>query len=472
MAQHIAQWLLHCAIIANGLLLLAEGANAQSVGQTYLNPTVPDPTTTDPIASRNLYSQDVATPSREEAADDASTVLEPSSTLGSTWIKLRRPFSNLFRVDRDGGGDGPLNNADRNSYFEADYLAWWGGQSALPPLLTTNPDGTPITDAGPIGSPGSQVLIGNDPVGDWIQSGLRLRYGRYRPGSKLAQWELGVWHLFENVPIFFGNTDDSIQAGSATNPIFARPFFNTAIGQPDAQILSYPGVANGYFRSQYARQAFGVDPLLFFCLNREECRSLDFLTGYRWLWLKDRFWLDEQVDLLADPLTGSSATFRVQDSFQATNSFHTIPIGLSLSRRYEKWSWNLRGEMGLGFVHQTVRIRGSTDVTDSGGLTTQYDGGLLALQTNSGSHDRYRFAWVPQLSLNAQRRLSNRWSATAGYTLINLNNAVKAADHIPTAIDPANIPPTLSGGGPDPRFAFADESLWIHGFNFGLRADY
>jgi hypothetical protein len=454
----LVYWSLVFAIVLFGGLVSVHSVVAQSIV----------PVDIDPQASSTaglVEAFDVQANPEEMIVDEPEIAADASSDFSSPEIESSDADQFDIFSPRSSGGD-------TQSYFEADYLAWWMERSPLPPLLTTNPIGTDFDDAGPLDSPGAKVLIGNEPVGDWIQSGLRLRYGRYRPGSRLAQWEVGVWHLFENLPIFFGDSDDSIQGGSNTTPIYSRPYFNPATGLPDAQVLSYPGEADGYFRSQYSRRAFGVDPLLFVCLNREQCRSLDFVTGYRFLYLNDRFWLDEQATFAPDPLLGSSASFRVQDSFEARNFFHTIPIGLSLNRQYAKWSYNLRGEMGLGFVHQNVRINGSTDVIDSGGQATRYDGGLLALETNSGSHDRYRFAWVPQLSLNLQRQLTKHWSATAGYTLVNLNNAVKAADHIPTSVDPSNLPPALPGGTRDPKFAFADEALWIHGFNFGLRADY
>lgn len=366
----------------------------------------------------------------------------------------------------------PWRTARQNHYFEADYLVWWAERSRLTPLLTTNVPGTPLADAGPLGSPGSSVLIGDQFVGDWAHSGLRLRYGKYFHNRRISRVEFSVWHMFQDTFRLFRDSNDSASTNSGVVPIFGRPFFNTAINQNDAQILSYPGLVDGNFQFKYNRQALGVDSLTFACLHSDACRWTEFYTGYRYIWLHDNLNTDEKIDAAAGGLLGPNFGYRVQDSFEASNGYHLIPIGLSTSGNRGKWLWNLRGDVGLGIVNQTVEVHGMTQVLDSGVVTDTYDAGLLALGTNSGRHERTKFAWVPQLSLNLQRRLTDRATAQFGYTLINLNDAVKAVDHIPTRIDPGNLPPAIPGSGPDPRFAFHDESLWIHGFNFGLRLNY
>lgn len=357
----------------------------------------------------------------------------------------------------------------KESYFEADYLLWWSERSILPPLVTTNSPGTPLANAGPVGSPGSSVLMGNQIIGDWPHSGLRLRYGFFPVNSNLSRMELSVWHLFEGQTNFSQGSDSSGGSGST---ILARPFFNTATNQNDAQMLSFPGLVNGGLQSDYDRQAFGVDPLAFICLASDGCRWTEFYTGYRYIKLHDSFNMDERIETTAGGLIGPGVGFRIQDSFEANNGYHLIPIGLSFSGNRGKSTWNIRGDVGLGFVNQTVEVYGLTQILDNGAVAETYNAGLLALGTNSGRHHRTRFAWVPQLSFNWNRRLSQRLVGHVGYNLICLNEAVKAVDHIPTMIDPGNIPPTLPGSGPEPRFGFRDDSALLHGFSFGLRLNF
>jgi hypothetical protein len=364
------------------------------------------------------------------------------------------------------------NPSNSKHYFEVDYLLWWTGRSTIPPLLTTNPVGTPLADAGPIGSPGNRVLVGNEYVGDWAHSGLRLRYGRFLDYGRLSRVELSTWHLFEDVLRVRKNSADTGSATSGTVPIFGRPFFNTETNENDAQILSFPGLVQGDFQFKYGRQFFGVDPLAFFCLASDECRHVEFFTGYRYIRMLDKLSIDESANVPAGGLFGTNTEFRVHDSFRAMNNYHLIPIGLSLTSTRERWIWNIRGDIGLGIVQQTVNIQGRTQVLQDGVITESYDAGLLALGTNSGRHQRTRFAWVPQLSANLHRRVSRRTTFHFGYSIINLNKSVRVAEHIPTSIDPGNIPPVIPGSGPDPKFAFVDHSAWIHGFNFGLKYEF
>ncbi len=349
-------------------------------------------------------------------------------------------------------------------YIEAEYLLWWAGDSKLPALLNSNPDGTSIPDAG-LPGPSTSLLYGNEKVGDWPHSGVRLRGGRYIGESGISRVEVDGHYLFQGTDSFAIRSVDG-------DEILSRPFFNSGLGQFDAQLLNYPGIADGRFSSEYKRQAFGFDPLLFFCLSSDQCRWTEFYTGYRFFWLQDNIELSERIDIPAGGLVAPGTYFDIEDEFTATNIYNMIPLGLSFSGNRGNWIWNLRGDIGLGIVSQQVKIRGQSDFYVDNERDSREDVGFLALQTNRGKHDRTRFAWVPQLSANMKRQLGDRTSVQLGYTLMYLDNVVKAVDHIPTVIDPGNLPTPTPGAGPEPRFAFHDSSILIHGFNFGLQFEY
>lgn len=346
---------------------------------------------------------------------------------------------------------------DSHRYIGADFLLWWAGDSSAS-ILTSQPDGTALSA---VGLPSeSTTYLGGANLGDWPNAGLRLRGGRRLEDRFFSRFDWAVWHLFENQDDFdIRSTDGS--------PILARPFFNASTNAWDAQLLSYPGIANGAFRSQYTRQALGVDALGSICLYGSDCRWLEFFSGYQFIWLRDALNLHEDTTLVPGGLIAPGTRFVIDDEFEAGNAFHLIPLGLRLSGRSDKWEWNVRGSVGLGFVAQTVEIYGRTQTFTGGNSTGNLSGGLLALHTNMGRHERTRFAWVPQLQFNLARQVSKNTTAQIGYTLINLNNVVRAADHVPTTIDPNNIPPVTGAGGVEPAFAFHEESLWLHGLNVG-----
>ncbi len=164
--------------------------------------------------------------------------------------------------------------------------------------------------------------------------------------------------------------------------------------------------------------------------------------------------------------------FEINDEVDATNTYHFIPLGLSFSGNCGRFIWNVRGDVGLGIVNQRVDVRGQTDAYVNDLLDSREDGGFLALHTYSGRHKRTRFAWLPQGSVDLRRALGDHLSLHGGYTVMFLTDAVKAVDHVPTVIDPDNLPTPTPGAGPDPRFAFKDNFLLVHGFHFGLQLAY
>src|SRR5262245_44853218 len=58
----------------------------------------------------------------------------------------------------------PVGDRPGRVWLEAEALLWWMRGADLPPLVTTSPPGTPLTRAGVLGSPGTEVLFGGNQV--------------------------------------------------------------------------------------------------------------------------------------------------------------------------------------------------------------------------------------------------------------------------------------------------------------------
>ena len=58
--------------------------------------------------------------------------------------------------------------------FRAEYLAWWTKSASLPALATTSPSGTPRSEAGVLGEPGTSVLFGGSDGDQRGRSGAAL----------------------------------------------------------------------------------------------------------------------------------------------------------------------------------------------------------------------------------------------------------------------------------------------------------
>jgi hypothetical protein len=355
-------------------------------------------------------------------------------------------------------------NQSVTSYAEAEYLFWSLPGAYLPRLLTSNPTGTALAGISNPADPSTQTLLGGSDVGDEGHSGLRLRYGHKVNGRRMSRWELSGWYLFE--------VSDEVQFESTGgDPILARPFTNALTGLPDAQLLSLAGVADGSLRSEYDRSLFGVEPLAFFCMSGNQCNSLEAFTGYRYLHYQDELRLTESVRPEAGGLIAPGTEFRVEDTFTAENDFHLIPLGLHYSHRGGLWRFSARASVALGFVRQEVNIRGRTTNLVGGTVDSVEAGGLLALPSNSGSYDRTRFAWVPELNFNVHRALRDNMWLHAGYTLMYLDDVVRAPAHVDTTVDPNQLPPAV-GTGVRPAFAYNADGELLHGLNAGISWHY
>ncbi|MEM9658323.1 MAG: BBP7 family outer membrane beta-barrel protein, partial [Planctomycetota bacterium] len=177
---------------------------------------------------------------------------------------------------------------------------------------------------------------------------------------------------------------------------------------------------------------------------------------------------EERVSLPAGGQIAPGTQFHVEDDFRAANDYHLLPLGLSYTRRSGPWRLNLGGNIAIGFMRQEVEVRGRTTTSVGEIAQETYDAGLLALASNRGDHQRYLFAWSPELTLNLERRLPQGWSLYAGYSVLYLSDVARAPDHVDTTIDPNLIPPALASDGVRPAFSFRSSGEWLHGMNLGI----
>jgi hypothetical protein len=127
-------------------------------------------------------------------------------------------------------------------WAEAEYLLWWMKGATLPPLITTSPSGTPATQAGVLGAPGTAILFGGDRVNDDVRSG-----GRFTLGAWLDDCHtLGVEGDF----FFLSSRGSGFDASSTGSPILARPFIDATTGQPNSQLIAFPGLLAGSISAQ------------------------------------------------------------------------------------------------------------------------------------------------------------------------------------------------------------------------------
>ncbi len=361
-----------------------------------------------------------------------------------------------------------------HGWVHAEYLLWYQKGMNVPPLITTTTNTNNQAVAGVLNQAGTSVLFGgnNDVLSD-ERSGGRIRFGWWLerfPG-------LGI----EGEYVGLAQGSEILTRASGTNglPVLARPFFNTQSDQQDAELVAFPGVVNGTvtaeattalsgaafrFRKQISCSS-GTGFSEFICQTIPVSSRLDGTMGYRYWELKESIAVREQLTALAP----NAGTFDITDRFETRNQFNGAELGFVWQGRRGWWTLDALMRLGIGNVHQTATISGSTARTQNGVALPGFNTGFLAGQTNVGTYDRDQFTMIPELGLTAGYQLTRRWRATVGYSLIYWGNVIRPGDQIDTDVNPSFVQPQLAAptGAQRPQFQFQQADYWVQGLNFG-----
>jgi hypothetical protein len=100
--------------------------------------------------------------------------------------------------------------------------------------------------------------------------------------------------------------------------------------------------------------------------------------------------------------------------------------------------------VALGVNFEEVDINGSTRIAVPGAAPTISPGGLLALQSNLGHHDRDRFAVVPQIGVTLGYQLTPHVRLQAGYSFLYWSDVVRPGYQIDQRVNtkPTSTPPS------------------------------
>jgi hypothetical protein len=133
------------------------------------------------------------------------------------------------------------------------------------------------------------------------------------------------------------------------------------------------------------------------------------------------------------------------------------------------WTIDLLGKVAIGGVSQQAKISGTTTISQDSDSNT-YDGGVLALPSNIGTHKQNVFAALPEFNVNLRYQWSPLWKVSVGYTFMALTNVLRPGDQINLNVDPDQFPPGTAGQ--NPTFVFNESDIWLQGINVGLECNF
>ena len=359
-------------------------------------------------------------------------------------------------------GPGLCGILSNRLWFRGDALLWWARGGQAPPLLTTSPGSTPQAQAGVLGEPNTTVLFGDQELNTGLHAGTRLSFGLWLNDCE----ESGVEFSY----LILGTNTQTYSNASTGIPILARPFFNTATGAEDSNLIAFPNAFGGTFNASSTENFQGAEALWRQAIVHGCDGRIDVLAGYRFQRLTDGLEIADSVTTSGTASTSpAGTTINVSDTFHTRNDFNGADLGFATQWHRNRWSLDTTLKLGIGQTFSHVLINGSTTVFQNGAQVGNYPGGFLALQSQNylGTHDSRQFSMLPEIGFTLGYDLTPRLKATAGYTLLYWSNVARPGDQIDLNLDPALFPPATAAGV-KPAFALHTSDFWAQGVNLGL----
>jgi hypothetical protein len=341
-------------------------------------------------------------------------------------------------------------------YGGAELLALWLKQGTSPPLAAT----------GPLGAPGTTVLLDGPSFGNGERFGARGTLGMWLNPDQHAGIELTYLQLLQGSP----SCGTGPQAGA-----LAVPFFNVATAAEDAFVLASPGTQTGATEVNEVSRLWSAEGNFRYGLCHGCSYQLDLLAGVRAVGFDESLTQTSTTTTLAGPAAGTSLA--TGDDFGTHNLFLGGQLGMEAEAHAGRWSLDGWAKAALGNNWETANISGGTLVTSAGGAATLLPGGLFALPTNIGHYTHDQLAFVPEAGIHVGYQLAHHLRAFAGYDFLYLNNGVRPGDQMdrgvnPTqVVTPAGVIPGLTGPA-RPAFTFNQSDVWAQGVTLGLEFRY
>ncbi len=370
------------------------------------------------------------------------------------------------------------------AWLNVDFLYWNISGYDTPPLVTTAPPGV----IPQLGNPGVNVVLGNGEIGDDWRPGMRIRFGDWLDDTQSLGFE---GHFF-----FLDQDLESLNFTSAGPGALSlgRPYFNIGntpggifggAGPGEAALINAFNDANGVVLDgsvnvRTSSDVYSAGVLLRHFLAEDTDSRIDFLGGYRF------FRLDEGLAIRGTSVTGPNApgfpigfTFVETDVFDTENDFHGGELGLAIERDYgDLLSVEVVGKVALGSMRQQVDLQGTNVLVFPGFDPIASPSGLLVQPTNTGSlmsqgqFERDEFAVLPEVNINVGLQLTSQVRATAGWSVLYVDNVVRPGPQIDRVVNGTQIGGGALVGAARPAFNFNETDLWLYGANVGIEATY
>jgi hypothetical protein len=201
-------------------------------------------------------------------------------------------------------------------------------------------------------------------------------------------------------------------------------------------------------------------------IKRGNGRMLDFVHGYRYLQINDSINVYDKI-VSTDP-SGSiplGTTITGQDQFTARNQFQGWQFGFLGEQVAGRFTFGGGAKIGIGNIHQVVKIAGRNTVQIPGLDPVSRAGSLLTQPSNIGRYANDAFGFVPEVNFNLGYQVTQRLRVNLGYTFLWINRVAESGRQINTSIDENQL---FGLPGTQPTFHFKESGFWAQGMNLGI----
>ncbi|MCH2397506.1 MAG: BBP7 family outer membrane beta-barrel protein [Pirellulales bacterium] len=230
------------------------------------------------------------------------------------------------------------------SWGQVDFLLMWRRPPALPPLVTTSPPGTPLSQAGQLNQPTTTTLLGGRSQASGPSAGGRIDFGYWLNTCP----QVGIGGRF----LALGDSSLGYAADSTTTPILARPFLNVTDGQTaamDTLIVSFPDEATGEIEIQGTSTLIIAEAYLRRAGNHNAGTPGDLVGGYQFSRIDGSLEISSHSTALStSQLRVPGTTLEVLDSITTQNEFHGGQLGVLNDWNYGGFTIFGSFQLGLG----------------------------------------------------------------------------------------------------------------------------
>src|SRR5207248_826337 len=130
-------------------------------------------------------------------------------------------------------------------------------------------------------------------------------------------------------------------------------------------------------------------------------------------------------------------------TFRTRNSFYGFQVGGSARWELDHAFLEFFGKLALGVTDQQVRIEGFTTFIPGPNATMPMQtspGGVLAVESNMGEHNRQQFGCLPEFGVNLGVDVTKHLRLRSNYSLVFWDGVVRPGSHIDRRVNGTQVP--------------------------------